>query len=93
MLEQDAAAEKTVSAIAKELEVCKAQMGGEYSSAMECVARPPQGAELDAQGFTYTARDMSRSGIQFVIAKLSGGGVTRTCSPPGAGRCGANGTW
>jgi hypothetical protein len=41
MLVQDAAAEKTVSALAKELEACHAQVGGEYSSAMECVARRP----------------------------------------------------
>ena len=42
---------------------------------------------------SYTIEAVSQSSHTFDIAKAAGGGLTRTCSPPGKGACPASGNW
>jgi type IV pilus assembly protein PilA len=44
-----------------------------------------------ARDYTITAH--SRSGTNFMLARQSGGGYDRTCTPSGAGGCGSDGHW
>ena len=41
----------------------------------------------------YTVTAHSRSGTDFLIAKVAAGGLEHTCSPAGNGGCHADGTW
>jgi type IV pilus assembly protein PilA len=50
--------------------------------------------EVDAPGAReYTLIAHSKSGTNFALARLSGGGHDRTCRPSGAGGCGDDGHW
>jgi type IV pilus assembly protein PilA len=50
--------------------------------------------EVDAPSARdYTIIAHSRSGTRFALARLSGGGHDRTCTPSGAGGCGDDGHW
>jgi prepilin-type N-terminal cleavage/methylation domain-containing protein len=50
--------------------------------------------EVDAPSAReYTITAHSKSGTSFALARLSGGGHDRTCTPSGAGGCGDDGHW
>jgi hypothetical protein len=47
----------------------------------------------NADQLTYEAVGHSESGTDFKIAKKAEGGATRSCDPPGKGRCSTGGSW
>ena len=46
---------------------------------------------VTSPGYSLTAT--SKSGTSFTATRVPGGGITRTCSAPGKGACGADGKW
>ena len=54
---------------------------------------PGQVELATADAMSFEAVGHSQSGTAFKVAKNADGGVTRSCDPPGKGRCSADGSW
>lgn len=78
--------------------VSEAQLAGANpgSTGLDIVASSPTGGQVAISGAgadAYTITAVSKSGNNFVISKVQGGAVTRTCTVTGDGACPDTGSW
>ena len=100
---QDADAKHNARNLVTFIEACSTDKDDDYTGCSTATAL--QGSNLDfgsgpgevevsapaAREYTITAH--SKSGTDFVIAKVASGGIEHTCSRSGQGGCHGDGTW
>ena len=96
---QDLEAEAMVRTVAVALAVRQTDKDSYEATKAELVAIEPAIGEaspdlvVDATEDAYEVTERSASATTFTLARDADGNVTRTCSVPGQGRCGAGGSW
>jgi len=100
---QDADAKHNARSLVTIVEACSTDNDDDYTQCSSAtalrganVAFGSAGGQVQVQAPSsreYTVTAHSKSGTDFVIAKVSSGGIEHSCSPSGQGGCHGDGSW